>query len=169
MFKMCTEVWQLEKGTVDMDIETMEITKELWWALVLGTGSFIDIRKKSLPKTFVAVICMVSTVMLVIGFFLSVSSISYMEAGIGAMIGGVVMVASFFSNGCIGMADAILVFITGLLFGYMGSIEVTLYAIFFAAIVSMILISFGKAGRKSHIPFIPFMFLGYVLYSIRTM
>ncbi len=101
MFKMCTEVWQLEKGTVDMDIETMEITKELWWALVLGTGSFIDIRKKSLPKTFVAVICMVSTVMLVIGFFLSVSSISYMEAGIGAMIGGVVMVASFFSNGCI--------------------------------------------------------------------
>ena len=136
---------------------------------MLGTGSFIDIRKKSLPKTFLLVICSVSALLLLTGYLLSVSAISFTQAGGGAAIGGVVVVASYFSNGCIGMADAILVFLTGLLFGYMGSIEMTLYAIFFAAIVSIILISLGKADRKSHIPFIPFIFVGYVLYSLRNM
>ena len=151
-----------------MSIETMDCIKNVWWGFVLGLGSFIDIKKKSLPKTFLLAICSVSSVLIVIGYLLSVSSISYIQAGVGAFIGGVVMIASFFSNGCIGMADAVLVLLTGLLFGYMGSIEMTMYAIFFAAVLSIILITLGKADRRTHIPFIPFMFLGYVLYSLRN-
>ena len=151
-----------------MSIETMDCIKNVWWGFVLGLGSFIDIKKKSLPKTFLLAICSVSSVLIVIGYLLSVSSITYLQAGVGACIGGVVMIASFFSNGCIGMADAVMVLLTGLLFGYMGSIEMTMYAIFFAAILSIILISLGKADRRTHIPFIPFIFLGYVLYSMRN-
>lgn len=151
-----------------MSIEMMNYIRDIWWAFVLGMGSFMDIKKKSLPKTFMVMICSVSGLLMLLGYLLSLNSINLMQAGIGAVIGVVVMAASFFSDGCIGMADAVLVFLTGLLFGYMGSIEMTMYAIFFAAIVSIILISLGKADRKSHIPFIPFMLLGYVLYSLRN-
>ena len=151
-----------------MRIETMECIKNIWWAFVLGVGSFMDIRKKSVPKIFMGAICSVSAVMLLTGYLLSINNINFMQASVGVAIGAVVMAASFFSDGCIGMADAILVLLTGLLFGYTGSIEMTLYAIFLAALVSIILISLGKADRKSHIPFIPFMFLGYVIYSLRN-
>ena len=151
-----------------MTVEIMDCIRNVWWGFVLGLGSFMDIKKKSLPKTFLAAICSISIVLMLFSYLLSVSSISYLQAGVGAFIGGVVMIASFFSNGCIGMADAVLVLLTGLLFGYMGSIEMTMYAIFFAAILSIILIALGKADRRTHIPFIPFMFLGYVLYSLRN-
>ena len=151
-----------------MSVETMECIRNMWWGIVLGVGSFMDIRKKSLPRAFITTVCVISVVLLMLGYLLSVSCISYMQAGVGAVIGSTVLVASLFSDGCIGMADAVLTFLTGLLFGYIGSIEILMYAIFFAAIISIILITFGKADRKSHIPFVPFMFLGYVLYSLRN-
>ena len=66
------------------------------------------------------------------------------------------------------LADGILILLIGALYGPAGSGEQLMYALLLAAIAAILLIAFRHAGRKTALPFVPFLLGGFVLFLIRV-
>lgn len=94
------------------------------------------------------------------------SSVPIVERIGGIAIGVCVIVISKITGGKIGMGDGILLCITGMGLGFWGNLELFGIALFFAAVVSILLLVFRLADRKKSIPFVPFLFFGYVFLLI---
>jgi leader peptidase (prepilin peptidase)/N-methyltransferase len=81
----------------------------------------------------------------------------------GAAIGGFVILTSMITSGKIGLGDGILLCITGLGLGFWGNLELFCLALSLAAGLSIMLLIFRLADRKKSIPFVPFLFVGYLI------
>lgn len=144
----------------------------LWVALVGAVLSFIDLEHHRLPDR----LTMPSYV--VVGVALVVPALAYgqWDAYLRAWIGAAAMFAGYFILALInpagmGMGDVKLAGVLGLVLGYIGwsFVFVGFFAAFFAgAIVGIVLMLFGKAGRKTQIPFGPFMFIGALIALLFT-
>lgn len=94
--------------------------------------------------------------------------VSYIDRGVGALVGLGVMITSRATGGKIGMGDGYLLCVTGISLGFWGNMELFATALFAAALVSIVLLAFRLADRKKSIPFIPFLFLAYLIRMIST-
>jgi leader peptidase (prepilin peptidase)/N-methyltransferase len=94
------------------------------------------------------------------------TALSIIERVGGVAIGGCVIIISKATNGKIGMGDGVLLCVTGLGLGFWGNLELFGVALFFAAIISIILLVCHLADRKKSIPFVPFLFLGYAFLML---
>ena len=81
----------------------------------------------------------------------------------GVIIGLSVIGISLASRGKIGIGDGILLCVSGLVLGFWRNMEMFAIALSFASIVSIILLIFFKANRHKRIPFIPFLWMGYII------
>lgn len=84
----------------------------------------------------------------------------------GIAIGASVVVISLATAGKIGLGDGLILCVTGLGMGFWGNLELFAIALLLAAIVSIILLVFRLADRKQSIPFVPFLFAGYLFLII---
>lgn len=89
----------------------------------------------------------------------------------GAMIGVVLLLFGYFSKEAIGLADGILILVCGVAFGLYETMMLCFFATVYAGGCSVVLLLAGKVGKKSRIPFLPFVLLGYItmrlfLYSV---
>ena len=84
----------------------------------------------------------------------------------GVMIGTVLMVFAYFSREAIGMTDAVLVLVCGAAFGLLETVTFTFFAALYAGVCSGVLLLAKKAGKKTRIPFLPFLFLGYITMRV---
>lgn len=100
-----------------------------------------------------------ATVLLIGGSFGKVSLQSRLG---GAAFGGLLLMFAFFSKEAIGLADAILLCICGVAFGLYETVASSFFAALYAGGYAVVLLVIKKAGRKSRIPFLPFLLLGYV-------
>lgn len=71
-----------------------------------------------------------------------------------------------FSEEAMGMADGVLIFVCGLAFGLYETAALCFFAALYAGIFSAVLLVTHRAGRKSRIPFLPFLLLGYVTVAL---
>jgi leader peptidase (prepilin peptidase)/N-methyltransferase len=67
------------------------------------------------------------------------------------------------TGGKIGMGDGILLCVTGIGLGFWNNLELFGVALFLAAVLSIILMILRVVDRKKSIPFIPFLFAGYLI------
>jgi len=86
----------------------------------------------------------------------------------GIFVGICVIVISKVTGGKIGLGDGIILSVTGIGLGLWGNLELFAIALFAAAIVSIILLVFRLADRKKSIPFVPFLFLGYLIFLLQA-
>ena len=93
------------------------------------------------------------------------NSTSLMDRFGGVMVGASVIIISKATGGKIGMGDGFLLCVTGMVLGLWGNLELFAYALFAAAIVSIILLSFKLVNQKKSIPFIPFILLSYLFIT----
>jgi len=126
-------------------------------------GSYFDIRRLGIPKVLLSMEAIVS-----LGIWLLFYQDCVLEKLLGVLVGIGIILISRFSEGCIGLADGILLCMTGILLGYRQNLEMMMYAILLAAVASIIIIVFRKANRKSRIPFYPFLFTGFMLLEWRV-
>lgn len=80
----------------------------------------------------------------------------------GIAIGTLILGISYMTKGKIGKGDGILLVILGAFVGFMDMWILLLYALSISAIWSIGLLIIKKVNRNYRIPFIPFIFLGYV-------
>lgn len=90
------------------------------------------------------------------------TSLSVLERLSGFAIGAAVLIISKITGGKIGLGDGLLLCITGLGLGFWGNLELFGIALFFAALISIVLLVLRLVDRKKSIPFVPFMLLAYL-------
>ena len=81
----------------------------------------------------------------------------------GILIGGAFLGISKVTRGQIGIGDGLILCVTGLGLGIAKGMEMLLYGLLLAALFSAILLVRKVANRKMTIPFIPFLFVGYLI------
>lgn len=81
----------------------------------------------------------------------------------GVLVGAAVMLLSYITGGKIGMADGIVLCVTGAGLGFWGNMELFCLALMLAAVISIILLILRKANRNMCLPFIPFILTGYLI------
>lgn len=84
----------------------------------------------------------------------------------GLAVGGGVVLISKLTQGKIGLGDGLLLCVTGIGLGFWGNLELFGVALFLASILAIFLLVFRMADRNKSFPFIPFMFIGYVVIYI---
>ena len=68
----------------------------------------------------------------------------------------------FRSRGAIGRGDGYLLCVAGVYLGIAGTLSLLSGALFLCAIWSLLLLAIKKAGKKTEIPFVPFLLAAYV-------
>lgn len=129
--------------------------------IILLVCGIQDIRNKKISLWIIS-----------IGAFLAVASIPICGSlslpdtigGIG--VGAGVLLISIATKGKIGLGDGLILCVTGLMLGFWGNIEAFGLALLLAAVVSIVLLVFRLADRKKSIPFVPFLFLGYLFVMV---
>ena len=100
-----------------------------------------------------------SGILLVSGCFKEVGWLSRLG---GMAVGGILLFVGYFSREAIGIADGVIILICGVAFGVYETVTVCFFATLYAAMFSFVLLVWKKVGRKSRIPFLPFLLLGYL-------
>ena len=85
----------------------------------------------------------------------------------GLSLGLILLLLNPVTGGQIGIGDGLIVSILGIGLGFNQLAFILAYSLFGAAVLAVGLILFRKAGRKFTMPFIPFLFLGYLGGLIR--
>lgn len=85
----------------------------------------------------------------------------------GVIIGVIIILISVATAGKIGLGDGILLCVTGLGIGFWPNLEMFAIALTLAALVSIFLLIFRMANRKKSIPFIPFLFMSYLILFLK--
>lgn len=80
----------------------------------------------------------------------------------GLAVGLLLLFFGYFSKEAVGIADGVIVTVCGIAFGIYETVTLCFFAALYAATFSLVLLLRKKAGRKSRIPFLPFLLLGYV-------
>lgn len=89
---------------------------------------------------------------------------------IGALIGGGIMLLSFFiSRKSVGMGDVKMFIVIGAYVGNISILTSMFYSFMAAAIGGIILLLFKKAGLKDFVPMAPFAFIGVALQYLLLM
>ena len=141
--------------------ETLELTMVLNAIFVgyLAVLGLVDIKK-----------IVIDIRLLLAGFvpaaLLAAVSTSMTEAVGGILIGAVFLVIAVLTKEQIGKADGLVICQTGLAAGFGGCIFVIGVAFIIVLPCVIFLMIFRKAGRKTRIPFLPFIFSGFLVYAI---
>ena len=155
-------------GTTDgRDWQLLAFLPFLW---VLVALSLIDLEHKILPNKIVYPSVAAGVPLLAITAAMGPGLDSWVRALLGAVAGaGGFLIVALISPAGMGMGDVKLAGLIGLFLGYLGwgRIVIAFFAAFaVGAVVGIALMLTGKAGRKTAIPFGPFMALGAIISAL---
>jgi leader peptidase (prepilin peptidase)/N-methyltransferase len=148
-------------------------TEVLLWLILAALGLplvVIDLQKHRLPDPLTVSLFTMSAIVILTSSIIN----SRFDRLLPSLIGSVSLVAfylavMFISKGGMGMGDVKLSASIGLISGYFG-VKAVLISCFSAyalgSVLGIALIMFGKAGRKTAIPFGPFMIVGQAVSLI---
>lgn len=137
----------------------MYLVCKILFGVYLAYLSVEDIRKKSLPVLGIA------AGLLFVPFFViseGTLNITLLDNLKGMIPGGLLIFISFLSRGQIGIGDGAVVLITGVAIGIGNIVIVLTGALLLISVFSMLMLLLGKLNRKSTLPFVPFVFAGYL-------
>ena len=136
----------------------MKIVIQIAFGIYLLVLAVIDIKNKKLPITV-----LLAGVIFVPAFMLVCSEMGLRHHIFGLIPGVVFFLISFVSRGQVGSADCLIILLSGACLG-IGMIVVMLSVAFVSiALTSLMMLAARKLNRKSTLPFIPFIFLGYIV------
>lgn len=135
--------------------------------------SIFDIKEKKVPVPGL----ILGTVMMVFFLFWEaiagrnaleyVGNKSYWQSvGLG-MFPGWVLIVFFTLTRKVGLADGIVLCQLGIVFGLSKILEVLFCSLIIMAVICAFLIIMGKCRKDSSLPFLPFLFCGYIICLFR--
>ncbi len=130
----------------------ISIVRSVLAAVLLIVEGISDIKKREILLSGPIIAAALSVILLVIDPQRNISG-----ALLGLAEGIVIIVFSFISNEAIGFGDGAVLCATGLLLGWKDNLFLFFWACLFCAVFSVIALIFRKAGKKTKIPFVPFM------------
>lgn len=126
--------------------------------LLLGALAIVDHKLKNIPVWPVtAALC---TGM--INIYLNTNG-EWVRALSGMAIGGILCVLSKLTKSRIGMGDGLITAVIGIYMGTRFTFICISTAFFLASITALFLICLKRVGKNHKIPFIPYIFAGYII------
>ncbi|NLJ96677.1 MAG: hypothetical protein GX321_05950 [Clostridiales bacterium] len=92
--------------------------------------------------------------------------ISILSRIMSLSLGTGLLIISKVTGGKIGIGDGLVICVTGIGFGFWTNMELFALALLLAALFSIGLLVFKLADKKKSIPFLPFLFLSYLIKCI---
>lgn len=121
---------------------------------ILIVVSFIDMEHQIIPNKIIVFTLAIGVI------FSFIDNISFMNAVLGMLLGGGILLILALVPGSIGGGDIKLMFSLGIFLGAKGILVALFLSFVIASIVSILLLLFKIKKRKDHIPFGPFLSLG---------
>ena len=130
--------------------------KEICVLCFLGWNTWTDINERK--------VSLLSILLAVIGgiFFHMWKKDPIWSIALAALIGFVFCFLSVITQGALGMGDGLTILTLGIWIGAQQLIFTVFFALFTSAVWSGILLVFFRKGRKTEIPFVPFLMSGYL-------
>lgn len=128
--------------------------------LMLSFAAMTDIKTRSIP---VIPVTAIAAVLLLLRFFCFHQSTSPAAFLAGAVPGIFFFLVSIVSRGAAGSGDALLLLLLGVLAGFWNTLMISFLALVVTGGCGLVLMAAGKAGRKTGLPFVPFLLMAYVL------
>ena len=128
--------------------------------VILIVEGITDIKKHEIYINVLLIGLIVSGLVMVFE-----GNIQWMSIISGLTEGIVLAVMSLLTKGEIGMGDAFLCMVTGIILGGRYNMAMFLFAGILCSIFSAFLLMIKKAGKKTKIPFVPFLIPGYLLMN----
>lgn len=130
-------------------------------AIMLIIYSIQDIKRKKINLLLLIIVIPILLVCLYIEDKLRINSYLF-----GLILGIGLYIFSILSRGQFGRGDAVIIGIIGLGTGFWNSLIIFFYGLLLAAVYSAILLVKNGFKRNIKIPFVPFLFLGYLCFII---
>lgn len=134
-------------------MEVAEIVMSGCLAVLAG----IDLKRKQVPVCPVALLGIAG-----VGFRIW-NETGIWELFLGTVPGILLLVLSVCSRESIGIGDGLVLLVLGIFCGISTAVAVLGMALVLAAVLAMVLLTTGKAGRKTELPFIPCLCGSYLL------
>lgn len=128
----------------------------------LGIAAWQDKRSLSISKKFL----FLAGIFAVLGRYLLDKQATLLEWGMSLLPGMILLGFGWLSRWQIGMGDVIVVLIMGLWLGYEKTFAILLIGMFLCSVFCGALVLFRKAGRKTEVPFVPFLLIAYLVGRI---
>ena len=154
-------------SVVKFDVSvTAAVYAAFFWVLVVLT--VIDLEHKLLPNRIVYPTFVAGWAGLVAAAFIDGDTDRLRSAALGALVfGGFFFVVAFIYPAGMGGGDVKLAFVLGTFVGYAGGVGAVLAGMFLSfllgGVIGIVAMKLSGAGRKTQIPFGPFLALGSVI------
>lgn len=119
----------------------------------------IDVKKKKIPVWFVGVFSMV---LFIIRF---IEGISLLDFVVGLLPGVVLLILAVCSREKIGIGDGLVLCALGIGYSLKDIVGILGVSFFITAIWAIALLILKRANRKTELPFLPCLFIGYLLVN----
>jgi len=86
----------------------------------------------------------------------------------GILLGVIVLGVGFATREAIGYGDGLMIGVIGIWLGVAAGIEILFLGLCISACLSALLLTFKKVNRNYRIPFIPFLFLAWLIWLVAT-
>ncbi len=139
--------------------EMWMIIKEIVLVVGLTIMSIEDIRRREIRRIWLIGLGMVGIVIAIVAG--DIDGAQYLFR----LVPGIVcFLVAWVTGEQIGFGDAFLIFIMGLYCNVTELINVCMFALILVGIVSLFLMTVAKKSKKYELPFIPFVFLGRMVW-----
>jgi leader peptidase (prepilin peptidase) / N-methyltransferase len=119
--------------------------------------SLQDLRKKKIHVALIAIGFLV-----IFLYSMRTVDLPIWNRLIGLSLGAILLLLNPITRGQIGLGDGLIACVLGLSLGFSITAGMLIIGMFGSAILSLILIIFRKANKKTTIPFVPFLLIGFL-------
>lgn len=134
--------------------------------LLLAAMAWVDFKEKIIPNQLILVglaLWGVEVLLEIFLFHMDIKMVLLFSALGGGVWGGLLVLIALVVKTALGMGDAKMFFVIGLIYGLNNTYSILLVSLFIMAVVSIILLLLRKVNRKSSVPMAPFVLGGFAL------
>ncbi len=129
--------------------------------LLLGICCYTDLKKRVVSMKILLIFLLISLLWMIVFRQFSVGSMIK-----SPLLGIVLLICSKLLKGAVGEGDAYLTMLTGVMLGGENNLRLLLVALLLSALCALFLVLVKKKEKTVTFPFVPFLFLSYVLTFI---
>ena len=133
------------------------------WLIVVG---YIDLREKIIPNVLIGAGLLFWVVIALLDIFAAgnpwTSTMMFSLSG-GLVLGGILFVLALVLKTALGMGDAKMFLVLGLLYGLNDAYTMMLLSMVVMAVVALVLLALKKVTPKTSIPMAPFVTVGFLI------
>ena len=131
--------------------------------IFLMMGTVFDLKRKSVPNKYLYIWSVLTIVLVIIEIFKGKNVIDII---LGVIPGIIFLFLAFVTREQIGSGDGWIIMLMGIFLGVNNVSKIIFVGFGILTLVSMTLLISRKAGKKTTIPFIPFLLMGFIACGI---